>query len=393
MIKIAENTSDEGIGVGDIDGDGDLDIAAGRPEHIGEEPLKLVWFENPGKPIGNWRGSEIGNSNHPIDRVEIADLNGDKKADIVISEERYPGLEPDGNLFWFEQPSSPDTKSWSRHHIVTQYSMNNLDVADIDRDGDIDVVTGEHKGPRLQLQLWENDGKGNFAEHVLDTGKESHLGTQLYDMDNDGDLDVVSIAWDNYKNLHLWRNDAINPEQVHWKLYSSANGDLEAPNTGKEQTSSLVLDIDKDVINDFVITERTAAPAVVWYKKHGTRWDKYVINAGPLRVEAGSAAEDIDGDGDLDVVCGGEARSNEVWWWENPYPDYNPNVPWHRYTIKKSGATKHHDQIFGDFDGDGKDELVFWNQGARSMFIAEIPENPKNVEEWVPKGGLSVFRR
>jgi len=42
-----------------------------------------------------------------------------------------------------------------------------------------------------------------------DRGKESHLGALLADMDNDGDLDIVSAAWDNYQYLHLWRNDAI----------------------------------------------------------------------------------------------------------------------------------------------------------------------------------------
>jgi hypothetical protein len=45
---------------------------------------------------------------------------------------------------------------------------------------------------------------------VIDhSNKESHLGTLLFDMDSDGDLDILSIAWNNYRFLHLWRNDAI----------------------------------------------------------------------------------------------------------------------------------------------------------------------------------------
>ncbi len=101
-VLIGRNTSDEGIGLGDIDGDGDLDLATGRRPENGPEPLIVVWFENPGSLKENWESVEIGNTNHPIDRVEIADLNGDSKADIIITEERYPGLEPDGNLFWYE---------------------------------------------------------------------------------------------------------------------------------------------------------------------------------------------------------------------------------------------------------------------------------------------------
>ena len=91
---VAKNTSDEGIGLGDIDGDGDLDIAAGRRPEGGEEPLIVALFENEGSMSESWKSKEIGMSNHPIDRVEIADLDGDGKADIIISEERYPGLEP-----------------------------------------------------------------------------------------------------------------------------------------------------------------------------------------------------------------------------------------------------------------------------------------------------------
>jgi len=205
VTLVAENTSDEGIGTGDIDGDGDIDIAAGRRPEGGDEPLIIVWYENPGNGSSNWKNTVVGRTNHPADRVEIADVNGDDNADIIVAEERYPGKEPDGNLFWYEQPE--DAKGeWTRHWIVTQYSMNNLDIADMDNDGDIDLLTSEHKGPNLELQLWNNNGKGEFTKNILDTGKESHLGTQLADMDNDGDLDIVSIGWDNYTFVHLWIN-------------------------------------------------------------------------------------------------------------------------------------------------------------------------------------------
>ncbi len=381
-ILIGKNTSDEGIGVGDVDGDGDMDIAAGRRPENSPEPLIVTWHENPGDLTAEWKSYEIGESNHPIDRVEIGDLNGDGKSDIVISEERYPGKEPDGNLFWYQQPEDPGSGEWVRNRVVTQYSMNNLDIADLDGDGDLDLLTNEHKGSGLETQIWENDGTGMFKKTIVDMGKESHLGTQLADMEEDGDLDIVSIGWDNYKYVHLWRNDAIPPKPVKWSHYSTVNGDLPVPNEGGQQTAALVLDIDKDGINDFVITERTTAPAVTWYKFNNYKWDRYIVDAESMRIEAGSTFNDIDGDGDDDIVFAGEGRSNEVWWWENPYPDYDPVKPWDRYNIKSSGENKHHDQLFGDYDGDGKDELVFWNQNARKLFWAETPDNPKSVNEW-----------
>ena len=226
---VAANTSDEGIGVGDLDGDGDLDLAAGRRPEGEDEPTILVRYLNPGNGTDTWSHRVIGSSEHPIDRVAVADLNGDGRADIVVTEERYPGEKPDGNLWWFEQPVDP-AGEWTRHHVVTQYSMNNLDVADIDGDGDIDLLTNEHKGPRLELQWWLNDGAGNFTKQVIDTRHENHLGTQLADLDGDGDLDIFGGAWDNYRYFHVWRNEG----------HSTGNSNSPAPRRKKEVTEPAI---------------------------------------------------------------------------------------------------------------------------------------------------------
>ncbi len=169
---------------------------------------------------------------------------------------------------------------------------------------------------------------------------------------------------------------------VKWKRLSSTTGDIPLPVPGKQQTASLVLDIDRNGVNDIVITERTEAPSVVWLRRTAEGWERYVIDGSKQRIEAGGAYHDIDGDGDLDIVFGGDAGSNKVWWWENPCPDYDPQTPWTRHEIKNSGKNKHHDQMFGDFDGDGKTELAFWNQGDRKLFLAEIPENPRTASTW-----------
>ncbi len=172
---------------------------------------------------------------------------------------------------------------------------------------------------------------------------------------------------------------------IPWTMLSSSAGTMPPPKaTGTEHTASLVLDINKDGWNDFVIADRTTAPSVVWYQRTYAGWTVLTIDSTLLPIEAGGTFHDIDNDGDLDIVFGGDYQSSLIWWWENPYPSYTG--AWTRRLIKNSGGTQHHDMIFADVDGDGQAELVYWNQlprpGGDKLFLAEIPAAPKSTQPW-----------
>jgi hypothetical protein len=77
--------------------------------------------------------------------------------------------------------------------------------------------------------VYENDGKGTFTARAVDQGIESHLGTQLADMDGDGDLDIVSIAWREPNYLHLWRNDAGKEKMKTAITYSAGDRKYHLP--------------------------------------------------------------------------------------------------------------------------------------------------------------------
>lgn len=48
-----------------------------------------------------------------------------------------------------------------------------------------------------------------------------------------------------------------------------------------------------------------------------------------------------------------------------------------RHIIKNSGATQHHDQLTGRFEHNGDTQVIFWNQGDKTLYLAEIPANPQ----------------
>ena len=187
--------------------------------------------------------------------------------------------------------------------------------------------------------------------------------------------------------LYLGYRDFSPEDQkadISWNTLSSKNNQLPTPLGSDLQTASLILDIDKDGKNDFIIASRRAPNSVVWYRRTQNGWEQNVIDSENINIEAGGDYFDIDNDGDLDISFAGDSSSEFIYWWENPYPNFPANTDWEKYTIKNSGSNKHHDQAFGDVDGDGKTELVFWNQKgtAPGLYVAEIPENPKTATSW-----------
>lgn len=201
-VKIASETTDDVLAAGDIDGDGLDDIVASD----GSNGTTVYWYQNPGTGAGNWTRRVVGDVTDWADRVALSDVNRDGRRDVVVSVEN--GGTSGAVTYWFQAPQDPKAQAWTRRTIATQGSTNSMSVADMDQDGTIEVVTGEHRG-QLRVRIWKSTNAGQtWTDTVVDTGKESHLGTRLIDLNGDGALDIVSTAWDAFQNLHLWRNDA-----------------------------------------------------------------------------------------------------------------------------------------------------------------------------------------
>ena len=202
--KITHTDADEqkAIGLGDMDRDGHVDLVL----PAGIRLPGIEWWRNPGSAgtDGIWARHSIGSTIHMSKMVEVADVNNDGRWDVVATDSEHI----DSGLFWFEAPTDPINGKWTRHDIAKGYNgLDSMSVADMNGDGRPDIVIGETKD-RLRLVIYENveDGKA-WKEHLVSQGRESHKGANAVDLDGDGDLDLVSIAYFGFKDLHIWRND------------------------------------------------------------------------------------------------------------------------------------------------------------------------------------------
>jgi hypothetical protein len=183
------------LSAGDIDGDGDSDLLLGTQ-----------WLRNDG---ASWSAHTLNSTSGDPDRNRLADVNGDERLDAVVG---FEAISTPGKLAWYEQ-GSVATSEWTEHVIADVVGPMSLDVADMDGDGDVDIVVGEHNlsdpaSAKLYVFANEDGQGGSWTEHEVYTGDEHHDGAQVVDIDGDGDLDMLSIGWSHDRVL-LYENKAI----------------------------------------------------------------------------------------------------------------------------------------------------------------------------------------
>lgn len=189
------------IDVGDIDRDGDLGVM-----FVGRDSNTLQW-------LSNYRdGSFTAYTKSPssiVHRCQLSDIDGDGRLDVLTGSKGKM-------LHWYHQGHSA-TGIWKENIIagpeVLHYDPLSIDVADMDGDGDLDVIAGEHSPPKpnnCRLLIFENaNGTGtDWSVHLVHRGDEHHQGAQAVDIDHDGDLDIISVGWTHHKVL-LYENRAI----------------------------------------------------------------------------------------------------------------------------------------------------------------------------------------
>jgi hypothetical protein len=194
MLLQGIELGEEGMESGDINGDGRVDLI-----------LRGVWASNPGGAIARdpsqWRPFQIGDFNVAF-KALVTDLDGDGRPDIVTSSSEHTA-----DVAWY-RAGADRSQRWTRSVIQPAAAgVHTLQAADMDNDGDIDVVVGQmHTTRERALTIHYNmDGKGTqWSQQVVDrTGL--HNGV-VADIDQNGTFDIFGSNWAGNPPLRVWLN-------------------------------------------------------------------------------------------------------------------------------------------------------------------------------------------
>ena len=203
----------EGMDVGDIDGDGDIDVAADG-----------YWVENPGGDLtGSWSihtidakwNSQKGDWSRNASKVFCRDINGDGKAEVFISHSERKGYP-----VAMYQSRNPRADRWEEITICKELTAaHTMQVFDFDGDGDYDVLTGINTNRAKGLEvtsfpvfLFLNQGDDRHWEKVTLTIEGIYNG-QAGDLDADGDIDLLRLPTHDGTVFEAWINQS-GPEHV-----------------------------------------------------------------------------------------------------------------------------------------------------------------------------------
>ena len=343
----------------DINQDGWLDYVVANGNDIARQKVVIYYNNGDGTfpTTPNWQSSDIDYHGH----LDVGDINADGYPDVAVSVYIGPsGFNSKGKVKLYLNnagtlSSNPD---WISGDLVYTFSCA---LGDADGDGDLDlaVAGGEsyNSNPEQARIYYNNGGVLESLPSWKSQGFIYSYDVNWFDMENDGDLDLV-FANESFPN-YIFQND--NGVIGTIPIWQSADASMQA--------NSLFLgDVNKDGFIDLAISDNN--------QLGGTgRFKIYLNNNGMLNTtpywssafsgySSGILLADINFDSNIDLITGG--------WW-NPIRIYlNNNGSFNTNPEYTSSTNSVVEAIFcGDVDKDAasNEYYIFISKGSKKLFI------------------------
>ena len=374
----------------DLDQDTDLDVLIGATdgtisyyENTGSTNspvfIKITGTDNP------LDGEEINSSTHP----ELADLDGDGDPDLVVGNNTADDIRyfiNDNAAPEFINPLIDNTGTDSPFNGVNVASKSSPSFADLDDDGDPDLILGQGDG---SVSYFENTGTSTNPIYIEETGASNPFDgidvgdtstPSLADLDGDGTLDAVIGAADGSLNYYQNTGDVNNPA---FSLVTGTDSPVDGISATSDSSPTFV-DLDDDGDLDLVLGNDTFY--LKYYENTGNSTNPaFVEQTGtdnpfdnqPVGEKSNAGFADIDNDGDLDALVG-RGGHGEMSYLENTGSSSNP-----AFVLMLDDGNPLNDIDLGtatspsfvDVDGDDDLEAVVGeNSGTLYYFLNQTPK-------------------
>lgn len=337
----------------------------------GAENLLVCDLANSAVHRISWAGEKrtetfLGQMHRP-DHIVACDFDRDGLQDYVVSDLGTIRPSDDHQGMFALLRGSGNSGAWDK--IVVQDQLGRLadaEVADIDGDGDNDFVVAEFGFEKVGQILWFEtleiiDGRPKTKMHVLDS-RHGSIHVPVTDLDGDGDLDVIALISQEYEMIVAFLNDGHGHFEAH-QLFQA-----DGPSFGSSglELDDLDGDGDLDVLftNGDSLDNHQLKPyhAVHWLENQGQlQFEHHQLTTLPGAVRA--VAGDLDGDGDLDIAAVAFCPTNLR---HQSRPADIESLIWleqtrpgqfERHALERS--TRGHMAVtIGDFDGDQDADLA-----------------------------------